>query len=482
MSYFNQITSTFAGANQSAFGTLETNELSPVFQGDFAYGINTQLWNYFYTFTVTAPAVAPLIGDQYTNTNSTFTVIYISGTTIIMQGTGTPAASGNLVRVTGIGSTPIVYSAFTSSAGVSVGAGALVDTDTGRLRLQSGTSATGFAYITSRKVLRHRAGQGTTARFTPLFTTGVANSTQLWGVGGIISNAPYDGFYFGYNGISYGIVHYIGATPTWYSQSVDWNGDKVNGTAGTSFTLDPTKGSAVMIKYPYLGFGNVLFFIQNPTDSTWVLVHTIRYANTTTTPELTNPSLQFVCYNANSGAVANKIMYAGSVGMFISGVVSLFSNIKYAADSTKTTVTTEVCALSLRNCSTFNGVINRGVIRLNSLSIGQGSTTNNNTATLRIKIGGTLGGTPSYTPIKGTTTDNGATITAGNSITSFDTAATTISGGTYIYNMSLGTGAGMIIDLSTLGLFINPNEICSITITSQASATIAVSINWSEDI
>lgn len=35
----------FNPANQSAFGSLETAELTPIFQGDFVYGLNTQTWN-----------------------------------------------------------------------------------------------------------------------------------------------------------------------------------------------------------------------------------------------------------------------------------------------------------------------------------------------------------------------------------------------------------------------------------------------------
>ena len=65
---------------------------------------------------------------------------------------------------------------------------------------QTGTSVGGFSVIQSRKRLRYRAGQGAICRFAGLFTTGVANSYQLMGIG-----HAEDGYYFGYQGTNFGI-------------------------------------------------------------------------------------------------------------------------------------------------------------------------------------------------------------------------------------------------------------------------------------
>ena len=68
-----------------------------------------------YRFTVTSATAAA--GDTYTNNGQTFTVTdsITAGTVLYCTGTGAPsAAPGNLVRVTGAGTNPIAYSAFTS--------------------------------------------------------------------------------------------------------------------------------------------------------------------------------------------------------------------------------------------------------------------------------------------------------------------------------------------------------------------------------
>lgn len=408
MSYLNKIVTQFDPSNMSAFGTLEASELTPVIQGDWVYGINTQLWN-------------------------------------------TPVTSGT---------------------------GASVDTNASRLRIQSGTDSAGYAYITSRKIVRYRAGQGVLFRITPIFTAGAADNIQLWGCGNIASNAPQDGYFFGVNGIAPGIVHYNGGTPTWTAQT-SWNGDKCNGSAGTSFNWNPAYGTPAMIKYPYLGFGDIEFFLQNPSTGRWILVHTIQYANTTNLVQLGNPSLHIVGYTKNSGNTSNIILYSGSVGAFISGTRNFSSNPRRAIDNNKSSITAETSLFGLRNCTTYNGVANKGMIRLNALSAAV--STNNTLIVIRLRIGASIGGSPSYAPINGSTANSGVTITAGNSISSFDTAGTTSTGGTYIFNMALSTSSASV-DLTPLELFVSPGEILTVAAFASASSSVVASLNWSEDI
>lgn len=358
------------------------------------------------------------------------------------------------------------------------GTGALVDTNSARLRIQCGTTNTGYAYITSRMSARYRAGQGTIARFTPLFSTGTANNIQLWGMGTVTSNAPSDGYFFGYNGTSFGVAHYNRNTGTWTAQS-SWNGDKCLSGDG-SFVYNPTLGTPAMIKYPYLGYGDIEFFLQNPDSGRWVLAHTIKYANTVSVTQLGNPSLQMMGYTSNSGNTTNRTMYCGSYGVFISGVRSFISNPKWGADSTKTGITTEALSLSIRNCVTYNGSANRGLIRLHSISFG----TNTNTyGTVRLRLGATITGAPSYTPVNGSTANNGLTLTSANSIASVDTAGTLTAGsGQYLWSMAIGATGATPYDLTPYDLFIAPGEI--LTVSLQAAANLAgnLTITWSEDI
>lgn len=96
----------------SAFGTLETGELTPVIQGDRVYGINNQMRQQSYVFTITSPSAQPTNGAIYTNSNQTFYCIWSATTTFVASGSGLPAASGTLTKVSGTGDATLTYSAY----------------------------------------------------------------------------------------------------------------------------------------------------------------------------------------------------------------------------------------------------------------------------------------------------------------------------------------------------------------------------------
>lgn len=66
----------------------------------------------------------------------------------------------------------------------------------------TGTTAASQAFLQSRKRLRYRPGQGVVARFTGVFTTPVASSYQVIGVG-----HAEDGVFFGYKGTEFGVIY-----------------------------------------------------------------------------------------------------------------------------------------------------------------------------------------------------------------------------------------------------------------------------------
>ena len=352
-----------------------------------------------------------------------------------------------------------------TQTGVSTTSNGTVDTNGGRLRLQSTTNTAGSAIFRSRRVVRYRAGQGVTARFTAAFTTGKADSTQIVGIG-----SATNGYFFGYNGASFGILHRNGGSDTWVPEA-SWN--------GTPVTWTKTYGRPLMIKYPYLGYGNIKFYVQDTLTSGWVLVHTIRYADTTATIQLTNPNMYFYAQSLNANNNSNMIVYVGSVGIFVSGKRSYISSPKWAMDSIKASITTETNMLTLQNATTYNGVANQSLIRLQSITVS--SSAASGVAVFRLKMGATIGGSPSYTAINGTLADAGATLSSANSIASYDVAGTTIADGTMIFSISVDNPDSTLIDLEHYNIFIAPGEKLSITAYSSATATIGVAVNWVED-
>jgi hypothetical protein len=295
---------------------------------------------------------------------------------------------------------------------------------------------------------------------------GLADSTQIAGMGNSV-----DGYFFGYLGAVFGICHRNGGVDTWTAQA-DWNGD-------SSFTFDPAKGVPMMIVYPYLGYGNIRFYVQNPATSLWVLVHTIRYANSSAAVQITNPSLSFYAQALNAGNNTNLTIHIGSVGVFIDGPRS-FLGPQFATDNSKATVTTETNLFTLRSATTINGVPNRGLVRVRQISVLTDS--NNGYATFRIRKGTALGGSPSFAAVSGTTADGGVTLTSAQSSVSRDTAGTTTTGGDVIWNTVLFNDGSGVIDLTSQDIWIGPGETLTVSGAATASATLAAAVNWSEDV
>jgi hypothetical protein len=73
---------------------------------------------------------------------------------------------------------------------------------------QTGAAANSSGCVETLTRVKYEAGIGIRSRFTGLFTTGVANSSQLIGIGESGS-----GFYFGYNGTSFGVLRRNGGVP-----------------------------------------------------------------------------------------------------------------------------------------------------------------------------------------------------------------------------------------------------------------------------
>lgn len=80
-----------------------------------------------------------------------------------------------------------------------------ISVDTSMLSVSTGASANSSAEAITIGRVSYEAGLGVRGRFTGVFTTGVANSTQIIGLG---DNA--EGFFFGYNGTAFGVLHRYG--------------------------------------------------------------------------------------------------------------------------------------------------------------------------------------------------------------------------------------------------------------------------------
>jgi hypothetical protein len=121
---------------------------------------------------------------------------------VAIHGPRNPFGSLHAESLTPIIQNDAVYGLNTTSILSTTNASGTVTAANSMFVCQTGTTIYGAGSLQSRRRLRYRPGQGIIARFTALFTTPVASSYQIAGLG-----HPEDGIYFGYKDTTFGILY-----------------------------------------------------------------------------------------------------------------------------------------------------------------------------------------------------------------------------------------------------------------------------------
>jgi len=372
-----------------------------------------------------------------------------------------------MVEPTPVVQADFVYNVNTDMVDVTTtGSGTVTQADSMAV-LQTTAASSSSAQIETKRFLKYRPGQGAHIRGTALFTTGVANSEQLFGCGDDV-----DGLFFGFNGTSFGIMTRNNSVDTWVAQA-DWNGDVMDGTGGasnpTGQNLDPTKGNVYQINFQWLGFGLIEFAIEDANTGRFVTVHQVRYANANTVPSLLNPSFPILWSVENTTNTTNITLKGASCVGEVEGKIEYLGPTN-AIGNTKTGVGTSFTnILTIRNKATYQTLTNRTPINILKYSI---AVDGNKPAEFQLLKNTTLGGTPAYTDISTNT-----------SVIEYDTAGTTVTGGQAIDFGTLAA-AGSISEGGqvTTDIIILPGETLTIAVRATNATTDAtVAIRWVED-
>ena len=254
-------------------------------------------------------------------------------------------------------------------------------------------------------------------------------------------------------------------TDTWVAQTA-WNGDKFDGSGSSGTTLDPTKGNIYQIRYQWLGYGRISFYVEHPEDGELKLVHAINYANTNTHPSVNNPTLPIFYCVKNTTNNSDIIMMSGSCAGFSEGVNGA-AHLHHGIGASKASITTsETPILTLHNLLFWQGVPNRKRLKLISATV---SADGAKPSIIRLRRNPVLVGA------------NYADVETESSAAQSDTSATSSSGGDSQFTLGLdksGSGDFKIGD----GFYIDPND--RLTVTAQATSgtvDIVCSFNWEEE-
>ena len=259
----------------------------------------------------------------------------------------------------------------------------------------------------------------------------------------------------------------VTATTTWTPQA-SWN-------QSTASWLTPQLGNIYEITYQWLGFGEIVYKILNPSTGVIANVHKIEYPNTSASLSMIQPNLPCQAAIISSGATTAKTMRVGCFSTFIYGDTVLNGvNLRSFSRNAVSYLTAsgETVIFSIRNRPSLNGYVNQSNLIFQSLNL---AASGNNQVRFTIYLNSTLGNNTSGN------FDSWTYIDSTNSLALYDTTATTQSGGIAVFTTLCGQTESKQIDLRSLNLECHRDDSFTITAFSNNNSTISVSINWYDD-
>ena len=234
--------------------------------------------------------------------------------------------------------------------------------------------------------------------------------------------------------------------------------------------LDPSKGNVYQIKYQYLGFGNIFFYVENPNNGRFELCHQLLYANLNTTPSISNPSMRLGMYCASIGSTTNLNVYSASFAGFVQGLEGKTRNPRSVLNTQSIAGTGSLTnILTIRNKKTYNGITNQ--VEIEPLSISVANEANKNIK-VEIRANANAVGDTNY-EAAGT-----------NLVGDVDYSATTITGGVLLAAFTVATLSSVTINLSDQRIRIPPGLTLSISASkaSGSASDVTATLTYYEDL
>jgi hypothetical protein len=324
-------------------------------------------------------------------------------------------------------------------------------------------SGVGLASVQSVEVVRYRPGHEAFAFFTAAIAGVDAGVNARIG----LFDAT-DGFWFGCVAGVFGVGRRRGGTD-FFTPQASFSEDTIDGAGSSGFTIDWTKLGIRSIKFGWLGIAPIDFCVFGGRSRGFVLSHVIDLTNTQDTPSIFNPVLPMraeIERVSGSGAATLKTASwnAGTIG---DQVNDESGSRGFTGSAERTSVTTRINMITIRNESTFQGKTNKVRAHLGQLSF---ACDGSKPATFGIYEDATIGGTPVF-----------SSVDASSSTCSIDTAGTTLTGGTKIAEFRCGKTDSKYQEITSMNLRLRPGHKYTIAASAGGASDVHVSVRWHEE-
>lgn len=481
----------FVEDQKTAFGEVLIAELTPIIQIHSAYNINTRILEArdnngsssisSNKFQVSTGAAA----NQSSALLSRIAVKYNAGQGGLWRGTAVfTAGAANSTQYIGIGTSSEGY--FFGYNGTAFG---IMRRQGGSPEIRTLTVNTGSSDIDSITITLDGDAEAVAVTDVSGATTLTANEIadhdysdvgQGWNAHSMGANVVFESYNSASQTGTYSLTDATSAVGT-FAQSVagvaptdtivaqtSWNKDKAAG-AETLPSLTFTNGNVFEIRYQWLGFGAIEFYIENPSTGRYVLVHRIEYANANTNPSIDNPTLPMCMAVKNTSNTTDIVLQSSSMMGAIEGKDLEEGIVNNLTAEDTGTGTNETPIFSIHNHTIYQSKINRVRIEFTNFTASIDSTTANKPSTIRVRLNPTL------------TAASFSAVDANTSVVRTDVAATAVSGGTLIFAQIITEGAAPVIDFTKIMDKLNPGETITVSLeSSSGNVDSVISMNWLE--
>jgi hypothetical protein len=220
----------------------------------------------------------------------------------------------------------------------------------------------------------------------------------------------------------------------------------------------------------YLNYAYILFSVFNPNTGNFEAVHQINFPNAGTSIMLNTASFRAGVFAASLGSSgSNLIAYGTEIYAGICGPDDKVRNPR-ATSNTKSVTTTLTNLFTLRCVEVFGEYPNQGEAEPLVIT---GFTEGTKGALIGLYSNATVGGVPNFNYLS-----------QSNSIIEIDTAGTTVTGGTPLYESRVTSTGQLQNTFLNSGFRIPPTLTLTVAakVISGSSADTGASLNWYEDV
>ena len=251
-----------------------------------------------------------------------------------------------------------------------------------------------------------------------------------------------------------------------------WNID-TRISSDSDINLDPTMGNVYQIQFQYLGFGAINFFVEDKDSGELVLVHRIKFGNSSMLTSVNNPTFRIGWVARNTGNNTNVTVRGGSAAGFIEGPIFRDTPSRSVTNDQLSIGSTQTNIVSIRNRFTFSDKVNRAEVFPLIIA---GSTQANKFALFKIIVD------PVYAaPVVFSYVDKVS------SLVEVATDSVGVTGGTEIGAVLIVAGPSLVTKFNNILNTVTalyPNSTFAITaeIPSGSAADCQVALTWQEDL